>query len=167
MKKGFTLAETIVVIFLFGAVMGAAASIMTSAYRVVNVNEAKDNAYLNGINALERISSEAREAITMSGGTSLVFTKVDGAIPQANGQAANAPAITADYPAGSLVTVTYQRSGDDLVRIVNGGTPVVFVSRVTGFTATVGRSVQISLSVDSRTRITSFDTEFLWPRAAF
>ena len=166
-KLGFSLAEMMVVLFLFGAIMGAVGSIMTSAYRVVNVNQAKDNAYLNGVNALERISSEVREALSFSStGSTLTFRKVNNALDPANGQAPNAGTIVAPYAVGDQVQVSYAHIGDDLIRTVNGGQATVFVTKVTGFNANVtGASVTISLSVSTRTRIIPFDTEFLWPAA--
>ncbi len=163
-SPGYTLAETLITLFLMAMVFGVVAVLITRGYRVLTFQSQKERTTLAAQVALDRMTAELREATAVDVvGPQLTFRKIDKSV--AGRFDLTTPPTT--YPLGDEIAVTYQTDGaGNLMRLV-GGQSQLIVEGVTGFTCSLtGPRLDAALSVQEATRITRLSTVVFLPGLA-
>lgn len=160
-RSGFTLAETMITLFLIALIFGVVAALIQNGYRVLSFQSKKERSTLAAQVALDRLCSELREATAVdSTGPTLEFRKVDKSV---TGRFDTASPPT-DYPFGSLITVRYSTDGQGFLLRQAGGQSAVLAEGVSGFNCTLtGARMEIALGVQEQTLLRSLSTVVLLP----
>lgn len=144
--SGLTLPEAVLTVFLVGMVFGLAANLMSQGYAVLRFSALKENSLLTAQVALERMTSESREAVSVTapaaGGQSqeLQFAKIDPNVVRF-------PGGTPWNPLAGQMTVRYFTDGQgNLNRETPAGTETV-VRGIYGLTCERPATGTLSLRV--------------------
>jgi hypothetical protein len=165
-RRGFSLAETILVMFLFALVLYVAGQTSAQYYLVLRDSGRKDISLEAARMGLDRVACDLRQAIGVSGATRgggpvpvVRLTQIDPLDPLRLNPGGNPPE-TPPFPLDQTIQVTYQGLGDRLIRTARGD-QTVLVYGIQGFSVEwVGpRRFHIELSVTEMTAVRTFVLE--------
>lgn len=166
-KRGITLAEAVVTLFLIAVVMGMLAHLLQASHQAIDYLNKKDRTTFAAQVAIGRITSEAREALEWQPGsaTNLTFRKLD---PRA--VRFPEPPPTSWDPRQPMLEVSYFLQNAQLLRTQGppGGSvesSVVVAEGLTGFTWSrpTDQLLRLELSVQEEKKIRRLTSEVRCP----
>ena len=167
-SHGFSMLETVIVLFLAGLMLGAVSLLTRETLNTLKFMQEKGDTAQSATLGCERLCSEMREMVAAPGGlgAGITFVKVNpnSAAAIGNPVASPLPPIVPPlthnwirvYP--GLVTISYTQSGTDLERRVNGGNLTLVGTNVNGLAITQVSTgnFRVSLTIQENRRLATF-----------
>lgn len=167
--SGFSLIETVIVLFLAGLMLGAVILLTRQTLSTLKFLQEKGTTIQSATLGCERLCSEMREMIALNSlaGDQIAFSKVTPSSPIAvNNPIASPPDPIVPPPTHTwtrsytnLVTVDYRKVGEDMIRQVSGDPAALVATSVSGLAITSGGPVgtfRVELTIKEERRLVSY-----------
>ncbi|MEW6278398.1 MAG: hypothetical protein AB1758_07255 [Candidatus Eremiobacterota bacterium] len=172
MKRGVTLAEVLLTMFLFILMLGVAGTLVREYSGVLRHSSSKERTLRSALVGLDRIDCELAQAhAVVSPATStpvslLEFRKLDPGAARLPAPPTPVPAGWAPHDPAYEVTVRYRVLQGTLIReVVGGGAPMAVVQGPQGLNAVLlpNGNVEVSLSIQEDKLLRTLSTEVFLP----
>lgn len=165
-RAGFSMVEVVIVLFLTGVMLFAVSGLISRTLETLKFLQEKSQTLESATLGCERLSSELREAVSVTtpipiGKVSFVKVKPQAPLAVGNDMAADPVGWTRSYSGGQLARVTYDVDAESrLLRTVDSVSHLV-ATDVNAFVVTPAAgagSYLVSLSLQEKRRVIVFET---------